>query len=81
MGENYSELNGGMACVKAPVILHQSHFPRLTGPNSPHTASLAAGILIAQFRAFTFSHHTTFMQIMAQVHLYAGPPARPFPHI
>lgn len=67
MGETYSEVNGGMACVKAPVILHQSNFPRLTGPNSPHAASLAAGILIAQLSADTVSHHTAFMHIVAQV--------------
>lgn len=65
-GEYYNEINGGMVCVKAPVILHQSHFPRLTGPNSPHTASLATGILIAQLRAVAFSH-IVLMYCVAQV--------------
>lgn len=54
-----------MVCVKAPVILHQSHFPRLTGPNSPHTASLAAAaaaILIARLGAVAFSHHIACMR-------------------
>lgn len=76
MGENYNEVNGGMACVKAPVILHQSHFPRLTGPNSPHTASLAAAIVIAQLRAVTFSYHTVFMHVMAQVTFVCTAPSQ-----
>lgn len=76
MGENDSEVNGGMARVKAPVILHQSHRPRLTGPNSPHTASLAAGILIAQLRAVTFSRHAAFMHIVAQVPFVCTAPSQ-----
>lgn len=65
-----------MACVKAPVILHQSLFPRLTGPNSPHTASLAAGVLIAQLRAVAFSHHIVLMRRVAQVTFVCGAPGQ-----
>lgn len=76
MGENYNEVNGAMAGVKAPVILHQTHFPRLTGPNSPHTASPAAGILIAQLRAVAFSRRTAFMHIVAEVTFVCTAPSQ-----
>lgn len=34
---------------------------------APHTASLAAGVLIAQLRAVAFSHHIVLMRRVAQV--------------